>query len=114
VSHNYGGTIGTFGGVEDASGRWSAYRGGAETGRYSSTWRMAYSAYAVDWCTRQGLWTISSSVNGFVTRIVNWHIQMNIQNTQFLSGKSGLSHPYYLAINTTSGGVVTKWLNYVR
>jgi hypothetical protein len=110
VSHNYGGAIGMIGGAESTSG-WSARRNGQETGRYTSTWRLAYTAYSVDWCTRQGLWTISPSVDALVNRIANIHIQMNIQNPDFLNGKAALSYNYYPAINTTADGVVTKWLN---
>jgi hypothetical protein len=110
VARGYGGAMGAIGGAENASG-WSLKRNGQETGRYTSTWRMAYTAYSLDWCTRQDMWTISPSVNGLVNRIVNLHILMNIQNTAFLSGKSGLSHPYYPTYNTMSGGRFTKWFD---
>jgi hypothetical protein len=110
VAHGYGGAMGAIGGAENASG-WSLKRNGQETGRYTSTWRMAYTAYSLDWCTRQDMWTIAPSVDGLVNRIINLHILMNIQNTAFLSGKSGLSHPYYPTYNTMSGGRFTKWFD---
>jgi hypothetical protein len=110
VALGYGGALGAIGGAENASG-WSLVRNGQETGRYTSTWRLAYTAYALDWCSRQSLWTISSSVDALVNRIVNIHVLMNIQNTAFLSGKSGLSHPYYPVFNTMSNGRFNKWFD---
>ena len=110
VAHNYGGAIGMLGGAENPGG-WSTIRNGQQTGRITSTWRLAYTGYSVDWCTRQGLWTISASVQAFVDRLALIHIRMNMQNPQFLAGKAGLSYPYYPAINTMAGGVFTKWLD---
>lgn len=110
VRLGYGGALGSIGGAENASG-WSLTRNGQQTGRYTSNWRLAYTAYAVDWCTRQGIWNIGPSVDAFVNRIVNMAILMNIQNPDFLNGKSGLSHPYYAVFNTMSGGVFTRWFD---
>ena len=104
------GALGAIGGAENASG-WSNTRNGQETGRYTSPWRLAYTAYSVDWCTRQELWTISTRTDTFVNRILNLHIFMNLQNTGFLGGKSGLSHPYYPVFNIMSGGRFTKWFD---
>jgi hypothetical protein len=110
VRLGYGGALGSIGGAESTSG-WSLTRNGQETGRYTSNWRLAYTAYAVDWCTRQDIWTIRPSVEAFVNRVVNLAIAMNVQNPEFLAGKSGLSHPYYAVFNTMSGGVFTRWFN---
>ena len=46
-----------------------------------------------------------------MNRILNLHIFMNLQNTGFLGGKSGLSHPYYPVFNIMSGGRFTKWFD---
>ena len=110
VSLGYGGALGAIGGAENASG-WSNTRNGQETGRITSPWRLTYTAYSLDWCTRQDLWTVAPSTDAFVNRILNLHILMNIQNTAFLSGKSGLSHPYYPVFNIMSGGRFTKWFD---
>jgi hypothetical protein len=110
VRLGYGGALGAIGGAENSSG-WSLKRNGQETGRYTSTWRMAYTAYALDWCTRQSIWTIPPSVDTLINRIVNLSVQMNLQNAEFLNGKSGLSHPYYAVFNTMSNGVFTRWFN---
>lgn len=111
VAHNYGGALGAMGGIEQQGG-WNLSRGGALTGRYSSLWRIAYTAYSVDWCTRQPeLWTINSSMNAFVNRAANLFIQFNIQNTELLTGKEGNSWNYYPVFNTMSGGVFNRWFN---
>ena len=110
VRLGYGGALGAIGGAESASG-WGWSRNGQETGRYTSQWRLAYTAYSVDWCTRQGLWSIPSSTDAFVNRVVNLDIQMNLQNAQFLSGKSGLSYNYYPVFNTMANGRFERWLN---
>jgi hypothetical protein len=110
VRLGYGGAMGAIGGVESSSG-WSLSRNGQLTGRYSSTWRIGFTAYSVDWCTRQGLWAISPSIDAFVNRVVNLAIAMNVQNPDFLNGKSGLSHPYYPAFNTMSNGRFDRWFN---
>ena len=73
--------------------------------------RLAYTAYALDWCTRQKIWPSNPSVDALVNRIVNMAILMNVQNPEFLTGKSGLSHPYYAVFNTMSNGRFTKWFD---
>jgi hypothetical protein len=111
VRLGYGGALGLIGGIESASG-WNTIKGGQVTGRYTSVWRMIYSAYAVDWATLQNMWSINQSVNAFVNRVVDMSVKMTVQNPQFLSGKSGLSHPYYPCYVTISNGVfVTTGFN---
>jgi hypothetical protein len=110
VRLGYGGALGAIGGAENMSG-WSLTRNGETTGRYTSTWRLAYTAYSVDWCTRQGLWSINRSVDEFVNRVASLAIALNVQNPDFLNGKSGLSHGYYPVFNTMSGGRFNRWFN---
>lgn len=109
VRLGYGGAMGAIGGAE--SPNWSTTRGGVQTGRLSSIWRLNYTVYVVDWCTRQGLWNINGSVDAFVNRVVNMSVLMNVQNAAFLTGESGLSAPYYPIFNTMSGGRFNKWFN---
>jgi hypothetical protein len=111
VDHKYGGALGSIGGSETPVS-WAFTRGGVETGRKTSMWRMHYVAYTVDWITRQAdLWTISSSVNTFVDRLVGLVVKMNLQNPGYLTGQSGLSYNYTPIFNTMSGGVFNKWFD---
>jgi hypothetical protein len=110
VRLGYGGAIGAIGGAESGNG-WGWRRNGQETGRYTSQWRLAYTTYTVDWCTRQGLWSISASVDEFVNRVVRLDVAMNLQNPAFLSGQSGLSYNYYPVFNTMASGRFDRWFN---
>jgi hypothetical protein len=110
VRLGYGGAMGAIGGAESSSG-WGWTKGGVATGRYTSLWRMGYTNYAVDWCTRQSIWTINASVDAFVNRLISVDIQMNLQNPDFLSGKSGLSHPYYPVFNIMENGRFSHWFD---
>ncbi len=104
VRLRYGGALGLIGGIESASG-WDARRNGVPTGRYTSVWRMIYTTYSVDWAARQNMWTINASVNAFIDRVASLAVKLTVQNPEFLSGKSGLSHPYYPCYVTMSDGV---------
>jgi hypothetical protein len=107
VRLGYGGALGLIGGIESTSG-WSTLRAGQVTGRYTSIWRMNYTAYSVDWATRLGMWTVNPSVHAFVNRVVGLAIKMNVQNAEFLAGKSGLSYPYYPCYAMVKDGVFTS------
>jgi hypothetical protein len=109
VRLGYGGALGAMAFEENASAGIS--RNGVVTGRFGSTWRMTYTLFSVDWCTMQGMWNISPSVTGFVNRIVNLQIQLNIQNPNFLTGEAGLSFNGYPVFNTMADGRFTKWFD---
>ncbi len=110
VTLGYGGTLGAMGMEENPN--LTLIRSGAATGRYSSMWRMSYTAYSLDWCSRQvGLWTTPASASAMVTRVVTTQVLMNLGNPNFLTGQAGLSYNAYPVFNTMGGGIFTDWFD---
>lgn len=76
------------------------------TGFKCPPWRIGFTAYTIDWCIRQALWTVPSGAQAFVDRVCRMFTAMNIDNPNFLSGQSGLSHAYYPSPGYVSGDTV--------
>jgi hypothetical protein len=99
------------GGITEAMG-WEGVSvvnsAGVVTGKYTSIWRMAYPAWAVDFASRQGLWNMGQSLE-FRNRVIRMQAGF-INNIPDERGKC----PYYPAVarvvnNGTAIQFMTSW-----